>query len=215
MYNSRLVFESAKWQSVTKVHEYKRMGWQTRMKAKQMCFMFMKTEKKGKKKIGMINTQMEFYCRISIIRCKWMHVIFSIFRNVFKKENGNICHVAQKRVNTEHIYNCTFFCECIIWIINGTGIGTHSMNPSNYITYLFVHFCNFFEIPSGNCCILMSKLTFNLFSTSCPFSLHLHPNNGCSKANARQKISNNNERNESIECLIQCKTFPFDESKIN
>lgn len=71
-----------------KLHEYNRMGWQPRMKAKQMCFMFMKKKKKERKKIGMRNTQMVFYRRHSIIRCKWMHVIFLNFEMCSKTKTG-------------------------------------------------------------------------------------------------------------------------------
>lgn len=101
---------------------------------------------------------MEFYCHNSIIRCKWMHVIFWISKCVVEKREHMSRH--PKRVNTEHIYNFTFLYECIIWFSNGTGIGTHSIIPSNY---LFVKISTKLKVPSGNCCILMSKLTFNLF----------------------------------------------------
>lgn len=49
MNNNRLVFESAKWQSVTKVYEYKRMRWQSSMKAKKIYFMFYVYKKKKKR----------------------------------------------------------------------------------------------------------------------------------------------------------------------
>lgn len=144
-------------------------------------------------------------------------MLYFEFRNVFKKRE----HMSRRPKKGER-WKLNTFTNLHSFLTASSGLvmapASESApiqwwNPSNY--YLFVNFFTKLKISSGNCCILMSKLTFNLFwhpvrsnEPRTKWNAFQIPNNGWSQANARQNISNNNDkRNESIKCLIQRTLF--------